>query len=94
MEYLLKPETIKKNISSALQEISNQDYIDVNKEISIAIPPKKLKNIIADLEKKMLIAAENLEFEEAARLRDEIAKLQKNDLGLNNNLRGKKWKKI
>lgn len=90
----ISPETIKKNISSALQEISNQDYIDVNKEISIAIPPKKLKNIIADLEKKMLIAAENLEFEEAARLRDEIAKLQKNDLGLNNNLRGKKWKKI
>ncbi|RUM75645.1 MAG: hypothetical protein DSZ11_01845, partial [Sulfurovum sp.] len=41
------------------------------------IPKAERQKIIKELKAKMLFAAKSLEFEEAARLRDEIAKIKK-----------------
>ena len=41
------------------------------------IPKAERQKIVKELKAKMLIAAKNLEFEEAARLRDQIAKIKK-----------------
>lgn len=48
----------------------------------LALSPAALKNKIVELEKKMYEHAHNLEFEEAAKLRDLISELQKNSLAL------------
>ena len=62
-----------------------QDYVTVApvKDAGVAeFVGKDLKAAIADLEKRMRSAAADLEFEQAARLRDEIKRLEALDLGL------------
>jgi len=91
-EHGITPQTIRRDISSALQSIYEQDYVTVDAlegEETAQFIGKDLKATIAELERKMRSAAADLEFETAARLRDEIKRLESLDLGLSPNLAGR-----
>jgi len=91
-EHGITPQTIRRDISSALQSIYEQDYVTVDAlegEETAQFIGKDLKATIAELDRKMRAAAADLEFETAARLRDEIKRLESLDLGLAPNLAGR-----
>ncbi len=81
----ITPVSIRKQIGNVLQSVFEQDYVTVSPikdSDTTEFVGKNLKASIADLEKRMRAAASNLEFEQAARFRDEIKRLEALDLGL------------
>jgi excinuclease ABC subunit B len=81
----ITPQSIRRSIGKVLESVFEQDYVTVApvKDAGpTAFVGKDLKAAIAELEKRMRAAAADLEFEEAARLRDEIKRLEALDLGL------------
>ena len=81
----ITPVSIRRQIGKVLESVFEQDYVTVSpvKNGGIAeFVGKDLKTTIAELEKRMRAAAADLEFEDAARLRDEIKRLEALDLGL------------
>lgn len=68
------PKTIKKDIRDIIESLKSVDDGNEKKENENIINYEK---VVAELEAKMIKAAENLEFEEAAALRDRIRKLKK-----------------
>ncbi len=76
----ITPKTVISKISDILADLSDNDDNKDNKNKKNK--GKNLKESIQDLQNEMEKAASNLEFEEAARIRDEIRKLQQKELGL------------
>ena len=76
----ITPQSIKKNIAQAMESVYEKDHYTVDIAKTHGIPEFTGTNIeeyIDLVRKKMLEAAADLEFEEAARLRDVITKLEK-----------------
>jgi len=80
----ITPTSVKKNIGDILHGICEQDYntVDTGDEETRHLVGANLDAHLKDLEKRMKDAAGELEFEEAAHLRDEIQRLQESELGL------------
>ncbi len=83
VENNITPESIAKDIDNVLGSIYEADYVTVpavSEKAQKYFSPDEIKKTIKDLEKKMKEAAANLEFEEAARIRDEIKELREEEL--------------
>lgn len=72
-------QSIQKEIGDILESVYEKDYLNAEKNIEIG---GNLKKHLKSLKKDMHISADNLEFEKAAKIRDEIKKLENSDLGL------------
>ncbi|MEO0621699.1 MAG: excinuclease ABC subunit UvrB [Pseudomonadota bacterium] len=86
-EHGITPQTIKKNVEDILEGVY-EGSVDAER-ITTKIDKKSrggvgdnLQAHVAALRKEMMTAAENLEFEEAARLRDEIKRLEAVELAV------------
>ena len=93
-EHGIQPESIKKSISDITERVKMGAVAESGEKYQAGlegIPVPELKNIIQELEKQMLAAAENLEFETAAGLRDQIFELRQL-LALQTDM--KPWEKI
>ena len=81
----ITPQSVRSHIGEALQSVFEQDYVTVApvKDAGITnLVGKDLASAVTELERRMRSAAANLEFEEAARMRDEIKRLEALQLGL------------
>ena len=79
----ITPKSIKKEINNILESVYEKDTYTVKVDNLEYITKKKdIKSYISGLEKEMLQHASNLEFEEAAKIRDKIKKIKLTDLEL------------
>ncbi len=76
-KHKIDAKSVKKEISDILESVYEKDYVKISEGSNIG---GNLKKHLKGLDKKMKEAASNLEFEEAAKIRDEIRKLESTEL--------------
>ncbi len=78
----ITPQSVKRNIGEIIESIYEKDSYTVSLSKGEDLSPSRFEKHIQKLEKKMLSAAENLDFEKAAMFRDEIRKIKKDQMGI------------
>ena len=83
-EHGITPASIKTNVHNIMAHLATRDgvVVDTGDDERPHLVGHNFKAYIADLEQRMRKAAADLEFEEAARLRDEIRRLEEDELGI------------
>jgi excinuclease ABC subunit B len=92
-EHGITPQSVRKNLDSILDSVFERaDHVNVKKTKDITFHdqdqddfmhnPAKLAKHLEKLRVQMRRAAENLEFEEAAKLRDELRRLEEVEIGV------------
>ncbi len=76
-KHKINAKSVKKEIGDILESVYEKDYVKISEGSNIG---GNLKKHLKALDKKMKESASNLEFEEAAKIRDEIRKLQSTEL--------------
>ncbi len=76
-KHKIDAKTVKKEINDILESVYEKDYVKISEGSNVG---GNLKKHLKALDKKMKEAASNLEFEEAAKIRDEIRKLETTEL--------------
>ncbi|WP_254441659.1 excinuclease ABC subunit UvrB [Ruegeria sp. HKCCA0370] len=92
-EHGITPATVKKNVEDVLAGLYQGD-VDMNRVTATIDKPMHGANLEAHLDglrDKMRKAAENLEFEEAANIRDEIKRLEAVDLAVADDPMARQW---
>jgi excinuclease ABC subunit B len=85
LEHGITPESVKSNIKEIVDSVYEKDHVTVSigkgkdgkEQIQVGA---NLQAVLKDLETQMREAATNLEFEKAARLRDEVKRLREMEL--------------
>jgi excinuclease ABC subunit B len=76
-EHGITPETVVKRISNAFGEFFDKDYVDIaSVDTSLLLSEEALERKLEELDRQMHEAAEALDFERAATLRDRIQELK------------------